>query len=39
MSVGRPWLWLRLAALIVILNGTFPIFWILAHLAQDREPS
>jgi multiple sugar transport system permease protein len=28
MSVGG-WLWLRLAALIVILNGTFPIFWIL----------
>lgn len=23
------WLWLRLAALIVILNGTFPILWIL----------
>ncbi len=24
------WLWLRLAALIVILNGTIPILWILA---------
>jgi multiple sugar transport system permease protein len=24
------WLWLRLAALIVIVNGTFPILWILA---------
>jgi multiple sugar transport system permease protein len=23
------WVWLRLAALIVILNGTFPILWIL----------
>jgi multiple sugar transport system permease protein len=23
------WIWLRLAALIVILNGTFPILWIL----------
>jgi multiple sugar transport system permease protein len=28
MSVGG-WIWLRLAALVVILNGTFPIFWIL----------
>jgi multiple sugar transport system permease protein len=27
--VGQ-WLWLRLAALIVIVNGTFPILWILA---------
>lgn len=33
MSAGQGighWLWLRLAALIVILNGTFPILWILA---------
>ena len=32
MTPGRvgPWLWLRLAALIVIVNGTFPILWILA---------
>jgi multiple sugar transport system permease protein len=32
VTPGRvgPWLWLRLAALIVIVNGTFPILWILA---------
>ena len=32
MTPGRVghWLWLRLAALIVIVNGTFPILWILA---------
>jgi multiple sugar transport system permease protein len=33
-----PWLWLRLAALIVILNGTFPIFWIfLTSLKTEAE--
>jgi multiple sugar transport system permease protein len=32
VTPGRAghWLWLRLAALIVIVNGTFPILWILA---------
>jgi multiple sugar transport system permease protein len=33
-----PALWLRLAALIVILNGTFPIFWIfLTSLKTEAE--
>ncbi len=33
-----PILWLRLAALVVILNGTFPIFWIfLTSLKTETE--
>jgi multiple sugar transport system permease protein len=32
------WIWLRLAALIVILNGTFPILWIfLTSLKTETE--
>jgi multiple sugar transport system permease protein len=32
------WLWLKIAALIVVLNGTFPIFWIfLTSLKTETE--